>query len=29
MAGTTGARGHILAEGDLKRLVNRMALETG
>lgn len=29
MAGTTGARGHILAEGDLQRLMNRMARETG
>ena len=29
MAGTTGARGHILAEGDLQWLMNRMARETG
>jgi len=29
MAGTTGARGHIFAQGDLSWLVNRMALETG
>ena len=29
MTGTTGARRHILAEGDLQGLMNRMTRETG